>query len=121
VAAGKDWIGTVPEGGPVIYLSAEDDLDEIHRRLADITAAQGIDLAALTNFHIVPLAGEDAVLGAPDRRSGLIAATPLWRALVAEVAKIRPRLLVIDSLADVFGGNENDRPRRDSSLVSFEA
>src|SRR5271170_3660671 len=33
VALGKDWIGTAPELGPVIYLSAEDSVDEVHRRL----------------------------------------------------------------------------------------
>jgi len=110
VAAAKDWLGTLPETGRVVYVSAEDDLEEIHRRLADITAAQGIDLAALAGLHIVPLAGCDAVLGAPDRRPGIIAATPLWRALVAKVSQIKPRLVILDNLADIFAGNENSRP-----------
>src|SRR5258708_1540120 len=31
--AGKPWLGLTPEFGPVVYLSAEDDVDELHRRL----------------------------------------------------------------------------------------
>jgi len=108
--AGKDWIGTFPVCGPAIYLSAEDDLDEIHRRLADIANGQDIDFKDLDGLHIIPLAGEDAVLGSPNLRTGLIAETPLFQAIRAHVARVRPRLLVLDNLADVFAGNEISRP-----------
>src|SRR5882757_11554496 len=33
-ALGRDWIGTMPTAGRTLYLSAEDDQDELHRRLA---------------------------------------------------------------------------------------
>src|SRR5438874_7073424 len=35
-ALGRDWIGTVPTPGRTLHLSAEDDADELHRRLDDI-------------------------------------------------------------------------------------
>lgn len=111
VAAAGDWIGTVPEAGGVVYVSAEDDIDEVHRRLADITAASGIGLDRLADLHIVPLAGHDAVLALPDRRSDIISPTPLWHSLVATVQQHRPRLVVLDNLADVFAGNEISRPQ----------
>ena len=36
---GKDWFSTLPQFGPVLYIAAEEDEDEIRRRLEDIAAA----------------------------------------------------------------------------------
>ena len=110
MASGTNWVGMLPELGPVLYLSAEDELDEVHRRLADIVAGQGLDFTDLADLHVASLAGRDAVLAAPDGRSGTLAPTSLWHALDARIDAIRPRLLITDNLADVFGGNEISRP-----------
>ncbi len=70
----KQWLGMSPRSGPVqFYLSAEDDLDELHRRLEAIAASYGVDVATLTDLHLVPVAGLDAVLGAPGSASQLMA------------------------------------------------
>jgi RecA-family ATPase len=102
------WLGISPQPGPVLYASAEDDLDELNRRLEVISVSYGVDLAALTDLHLLPLAGFDAVLAAPDR-SGQMAATQLWLSLGYMVQRFEPRLLILDTCADVFGGNEIDR------------
>ncbi|MCP8939397.1 AAA family ATPase [Alsobacter sp. SYSU M60028] len=99
----------IPRPGGVIYLSAEDDRDEIHRRLDAITRARGLALDDLSALRIVPLAGEDAVLAGLRPGSQSIVATPLWQALREEVLDLRPILVVLDTQADVFAGNENDR------------
>ena len=39
-AAGGEWIGTLPEAGPVVFVSAEDELDELHRRVVAIANAR---------------------------------------------------------------------------------
>jgi RecA-family ATPase len=91
-------------------VAAEDDIDEVQRRLVDITVGQGVDLASLGNLHILILAGKDAVLASPSRRAGLIDETPLWKSLAETVARLRPRLVVLDNLADVYAANENSRP-----------
>src|SRR5262249_27933280 len=39
---GKDWLGSMPERGPAIYLGAEDDEKELHIRLAAITKHYGV-------------------------------------------------------------------------------
>jgi len=108
-AAGKPWFGTSPEQGPVVYLSAEDDIDELQRRLEDIAASYGVDLADLEGLHFVSLAGRDAVMAAPSGKPGIIAATVVWRGLLVVVERLKPCLLILDTLADVFAGNENAR------------
>jgi RecA-family ATPase len=60
------------------------------------------------DVHILALAGQDAVLGYADR-NGLIQPTPLLHRLTEAACDIRPKLIALDTSADVFGGNENDR------------
>jgi RecA-family ATPase len=108
-ALGRDWIGTLPEPGPFLYLNAEDEEAELHRRLADIAAHFGTAFAELkSDVHILSLAGKDAVLGYADR-NGLIQPTPLFHKLTEAAGDIRPKLIALDTSADIFGGNENDR------------
>ena len=35
-ALGRDWLGALPEPGPAIFVDAEDDKDEMRRRLKPI-------------------------------------------------------------------------------------
>jgi RecA-family ATPase len=108
-ALGRDWIGTLPEPGPYLYFGAEDDTDEIHRRLADILRHYGADFPDLQgNLHLLTFAGEDAVLAHADH-AGLVKATPLFERLLKAATEIKPVLIGIDTAADVFAANENDR------------
>ena len=109
-AAGCEWIGTLPEQGSVVFVSAEDDIDELHRRLDGIAAKLGVALTNLADLHIIPLAGRDAIMGATEGKTGIVKATAVWRGLVEIIEQIRPRLVILDVLADVFAGNENARP-----------
>jgi RecA-family ATPase len=108
-ALGRDWIGTLPEPGPFLYFGAEDETDEIHRRLADILKHYGADFPDLKgNLHLLTFAGEDAVLGHADH-TGLVKPTPLFERLMKAAIEIKPVLIGIDTSADVFAGSENDR------------
>jgi RecA-family ATPase len=102
------WLGMEVAHGGAVYLSAEDELDEVHRRLASICAAEGLDLTDLDQLDILPLAGEPALL-AIEGKGGLMTETPLWTAFAEKVERIGPALVVVDNLADVFGGNEINR------------
>ena len=106
---GRDWIGTLPEPGAFLYFGAEDETDEIHRRLADILKHYGADFPDLQgNLQLLTFAGEDAVLGHVDR-TGLVRPTPLFERLMKAAIHIKPVLIGIDTAADVFAGNESDR------------
>jgi RecA-family ATPase len=111
VATGREWIGASPEKGSAVFLAAEDDMDELHRRLRAIVASMaGLSLGDLGNLHLIPLAGRDAVMGAPEGKSSIIRPTAVFRGLVKHVETIKPRLVILEPLSDIFAGNENARP-----------
>jgi len=104
------WLGMTVRTGGVLYVSAEDDLDEMHVRLKDIGDAEGHAIAAMKELEIVALAGTDAVLATEAAKGSLLSVSPLFGRLRLNLDRLRPRLLVLDNLADVFAGNENVRP-----------
>jgi RecA-family ATPase len=106
---GSTWLGLPVAGGPALYLTAEDEKDEVHRRLVDIAQHLGTSLNDLGNLHIVSLAGLDAVLATPDRKSSLLAPTALLGKIEKAIADIRPAFVILDTLADIYGGEENIR------------
>jgi RecA-family ATPase len=108
-ALGKEWIGLLPEPGRTLILSAEDDSDEMQRRLDDIRKFYGARMADLADMRLVDLVGEDSVLG--ELMKGRILPTQMYRALDAFAADFKPGLVVLDVLADVFAGDENSRPQ----------
>jgi RecA-family ATPase len=106
---GRDWLGTLPEPGPVIYVGAEDEADELHRRIADILRHYGASFADLDGqLHLLCLAGDDAILGRSDR-TGIVQPTPLFARLLEAASDIKPKLIGLDTSADVYAGEENDR------------
>lgn len=109
IAGERPWLGHNPDPGPVLFVTAEDDEEEIHRRVYAIAKELAVELSELADLHIVPLAGHDAVMGAPQGKAALIAPTSVFRGLVALVARIRPHVVILDALADMFGGEENAR------------
>ena len=104
-ALGRDWIGLLPEPGRTLVLSAEDDADEMHRRLDDIR--HGAAWADLGDIRLVDLVGEDSILGEPVK--GRITPTKVYEMLDADMSVFRPGLTVLDVLAAMFAGEENDR------------
>jgi len=109
---GGDWLSALPMPGPALVVCCEDDADELHRRLDRIiehySATRGATYKELKDMHLLSLAGQSAVLAAPNR-NGLVQATKLLGRIHKAACDIRPRLIVLDNSADVFAGNENDR------------
>ena len=104
--AGESWLDRAPAYGTALYLSAEDDRDELHRRMAAIGGMGG--LSRFGNLHLLSLAHDDALLATLER-NGTLQPTALHGAIEKRIAEISPRLVVLDTLADLFPGNENDR------------
>lgn len=111
VAADKEtrWLNRMPAKGGVLYLGAEDDRDEMHRRFADILRANFLTYQDVSRLNIASLADRDALLAITDNKTNTLVPTNLWERVVAKVDAERPALVVLDTLADLFAGNENDR------------
>jgi RecA-family ATPase len=107
---GKDWLGSMPEQGPAIYIGAEDDADELHIRLAAIAKHYEVTFQDLVEggMHVLPMLGKDATLCAPDT-SGKIEVTSLYEQLREFAGDIKPKNISIDTLSRAFAGSEIDR------------
>ncbi|WP_425050752.1 AAA family ATPase [Psychromarinibacter sp. S121] len=109
VVAGTGWIGKAVSNGGAIFLSAEDDDDELHRRTDDILRAEGRSYDDLSGLTLRSLAGEDALLAVETKIA--LTKSELFAELDARAADEAPALIVIDTLADVYPANENDRAK----------
>jgi RecA-family ATPase len=106
-ALARDWVGLLPTPGRTLVLSAEDDGDELHRRLDDIRRFYGASWKDLEDISLVDLVGEDCILG--QLMKGEIVAAPMYHALDAYVTEFKPNLVILDVLADMFAGDESKR------------
>jgi RecA-family ATPase len=108
---GKDWLGSMPEQGPAIYIGCEDDADENHIRLAAIAKHYDVKFRDLIDggLHILPMIGKDATLCAARPKSGTMETTVLYRQLREAAGDIKPKNISIDTLSHAFAGSEVDR------------
>lgn len=107
---GRAWFGVaIKQPGGALFLTAEDDNDEVHRRLADIAASEHVPLSALDRLAISSLAGVDALMAVPGQGGRVLVPTGVYAAVRAYVERHRPALVVLDTLADLFGGDEVNR------------
>ena len=104
-AASFLWFGLEVRSGAALYVSCEDDIDEIHLRLEHIMAHHSD--ADLSRLHILSLAGKDAVLAKP--LNGGMKPTPLFQHIEKAIEHHNIRLLILDAAADVYGGEEVSR------------
>jgi hypothetical protein len=107
-ALGTTWIGLPIEQIVSLGVYCEDDEDELRRRQRDINAACAVDLDKLDKKLWMPRLGEDNVLMTFARR-GMGELTKFHGAVLAAALDLKARLVIIDTVADTFGGNENDR------------
>lgn len=109
-AVGMPFMGLDIAPRKVVYLYAEDDLEEAWRRQDAINRALEIDFADLFDrLAWVSVAGEDTFLLTFDK-AGHPQQTKLSRHLHAFVLKVfGAQLLIVDTIADTFGGLEIDR------------
>lgn len=107
--AGTAWAGRSAKRGAALMISAEDDDDELHRRLDDILRAEGQTYDDVAGLTLRSLAGEDALLAVESAVA--LTTTTLFAELEARAAQDAPGLIVIDTLADVYPANENDRAK----------
>jgi len=108
VATGKPWCGLAVSRGRAIGLFCEDNESEMHRRQAAINRQCGIDFIDLEDMRWASGVGEDNTF-AEQNFSGAIVPTQAFATFVNRCQDFRAKLIVIDTAADTFGGDENNR------------
>jgi RecA-family ATPase len=106
-ALGRQWLGLVVAPGRAFGVFCEDPEDELHRRQADINRLYGCEFADLDRMRWSARIGHDNLLMTFDLARPRL--TRFFDQLLAEAHGFRAELVVIDTVSDVFGGNENDR------------
>lgn len=96
-------------GGTVLGIFCEDEPDELERRVRTTCEAEGIDLGTLDNLYLLSRDGHDNLLCTFEREQ--IVLTPFHGELAAAVELLRPRLTILDTAADLFGGDFMSTPQ----------
>jgi len=104
-----DWLGMRVRQGPVLFVSSEDDRKDVNLSLRSILKAQSKSLAHCPELHVLSLADRDACLAVAGSKLAAIAPTTLFHAIERLVERLKPKLVIFDALADLFGGEENVR------------
>lgn len=117
-ATGAHWLGVDVEPVKVLGVFCEDAADELHRRQTAINRHYGTGFADLENVLWSPRVGHDNALmtfpvgfqvddyGNPKGP----APTEFFQQIHNEASDFGAQLVVLDSLHDLFSGNENSRP-----------
>lgn len=120
-AAGMPFLGIDVAPRRVLYLAAEDDQDELHRRQIDLNAALGITMSDLEDrLWWCTLAGDETLLALPDERTKRIKATQTYECLREFCLQEEIQLVIVDTVADTFGGLEIDRQQVTKYVRLFE-
>ncbi|MGC2788003.1 MAG: AAA family ATPase [Roseiarcus sp.] len=107
IALGSAWLALPVETGATLGVYCEDSHDELWRRQTDINAEYEIDFDSLASVHWLPRLGEDNLLMTFARGVGEL--TPFHSHVLEAALDLAARLVIVDTAADTFGGNENDR------------
>lgn len=107
---GGEWAGILVEQVKSIGFYCEDEENELLRRQSRFNEHYQLDAAALANMRLVSRLGEDNLLMVFDAR-GRGETTPFYSQMREATLDTKSRLVIVDTAADTFGGNENDRPQ----------
>lgn len=100
-----DWLGSVVESGPALFISCEEDEQNVRDRVERIAKHRKIDPHAIKDLHLFFPELDATWLGSAEPRTGRISKTPLLVQVEAWIEQHKPRLVVIDSVAAVFDGD----------------
>lgn len=103
---GGEWLGMAIPRMRALGVFCEDDRDELHRRHDAIKASQGHAIGnPYDGVWLWPRVGSDNLLVTFDK-DNRPALSPFFEAIKKHVLEHKIELLVLDTIADLFGGNE---------------
>lgn len=111
-AAGTPFFGLATQPGQVLAVFSEDDEAELWRRQIDINRAMGLsmsDLGGVNWWSADHVAESGCLLMSFTRDNPEGKLTPFFERLEAAIKQVRPTLVALDPIANMFGGSEIDR------------
>lgn len=106
LATGKEWLGFKREPIKVYGVLCEDKKDQFHRRQYRINQRLGVSQSEVKgNMVLIPRKGKDNIL-MRFNRDDQAKLTEFFDNLLIDIKKFQPQLVILDTLADLFGGNE---------------
>ncbi|MFL5337957.1 MAG: AAA family ATPase, partial [Geminicoccaceae bacterium] len=106
VVSRRYWLGIETERCKVLALFCEDDRNELWRRQEQINATLGVRMADIGDFLPDARTGQENVLA---HGRDVLQTTGLYEQIAAAVAELKPGLVILDNIAQMFAGSENDR------------
>ncbi len=108
IALGLPFLGAATRQMNTLYVTCEDEADELWRRQVAICAALKIPLkATVGKLHLVSLCGENETALATFDDKEQIERTPRWRQLVETCLQNEVRLFAFDNATDAMAGDLN--------------
>lgn len=107
---GVDFLGIAVDRCPTLYVTCEDDADELHRRQHAIAEGLGVPLSALRgNVTLLSLYGQmgNELCTFDDKRTLIVGKR--FGEIVSTSQRLGIRLIVLDNTSHLFTGNENAR------------
>jgi hypothetical protein len=108
VAVNRAIYGLEVSGGRVLGIFCEDEADELDRKVRAACDAEQIELEQVDQFVAISREGMNNLLCWFEHDQLML--TPFYHQLEATVAAFLPRLVILDTLADFFGGDYLSTP-----------
>ncbi len=127
VATGAPLFGRLPvqQSGEVIYLSAEDRLSELHRRVHSIWTLMNMygiaipDESTVGKLKLIAASGDD--MNIITSAYGDIARTRIVEVLIKTIEQCEnPVMVVLDPVSRFYAANENDNAERTAFVSAIE-
>lgn len=108
IATGQPFLGHPMTRRAVMALFCEEDEDELQRRQEAVNARLDIGMEDLEDLALMPAVGEDNLLMTYDAR-GVGQTSEFGERFFGMAEEAQAGLLIVDTAADTFGGDENNR------------
>ena len=106
---GQKWLGMRTEKCRSLAVFCEDDVDELHRRQERINEHYGCRMTDLDGVMIESRPGRDCVLMQFKQWGGDGKEMPMMAQVKYAAKQHGAKIVILDTVADVFSGNEVDR------------
>lgn len=110
-AISRPWLGVSTAAIKTLGIFCEDEKDELHRRQADINRLYDVDMGDLEHMSLVSRFGMENLMVEFPSAFEQGEPTALTGQIINLALEFGAQFIVLDSLHDLFGGNENSRPQ----------